>query len=457
MSFIIEEGTRLSESLLWRLQLEAYQKFGPQAWIQKSVPFYPTSTPLIAHNYANVVLGYLRDLIRQQQFNFSDPFYIFDLGAGSGRFSYLFLKYFLDQLKYVSTDPIKIRFIMTDITQKNIFFWKLHPYFKKYIDAGILDFAIYFHSDQKPLEILLSNQEIGEGSLQNPVVLLANYFFDTIPQDFFKISNGNLFEGKFTLSMPEEHKGDAIDPNLISKLSLSHSFSLVADPDNYYKDDQQLNKFLNEYYTELVESCFIFPIGPISTLRYFSKLSSGRLLLVCGDQGMASKEQVKEMQEPKIALHDTFSFPVDYYALWRYFSFCGGSAWLPSLPDTKFVVMSAVMGGPAEKYRETEFAFKSALDAFSPSDYWNITQGIAELEPPMPLENLIAFLKLGHWDPLSAYLFSDAILKQIPEASDEVKRNLVQVIKKLKDAYYPVNMSENEMIQNEFDKWLGML
>lgn len=456
---IIESEKRLSESLLWELQKTAYQQFGPSAWSKKGVPFYLTSTPMIAHHYASIVLGFLRDLLKQNA-DVSQPIYIFDLGAGSGRFSYLFLKHFLSMLNQVLPSfPFKIRYIMTDITHQNIDFWQKHPLMEPFIDAGILDFAIYHHEEKEPLKLIKSDQILGEGSIKNPAVLIGNYFFDTIPQDLFRIKDLQFEEGRVTLKLSDKIDFDPekkIDPDWISELDLSYTYYLIEDSENYYKGDKAISAFLFEYASKISDATFLFPVGAFQTLQYFSKLSPRGYLLICSDQGVASVSQVKENKQPAISLHDTFSFPVDYHAIADYFKKNGGIGWLTSMPDPIFVVMSGVWKGHFEKYRETEFAFRNTLDAFEPKDYWYIINGVVESNPALSLENLISFLKLGHWDPINAYFFQEAMLKQIPKASERSKKMLIQVIHRIWEEYYPVSYGEQEFIQN-FGKMMLLL
>ena len=76
---VLEKGVRLSKSILWGLQTAAYCQFGPDAWSSKEVPFYITSNPYIARQYAYVVLGYLRDCFAPNAatpIDLSQPIYI---------------------------------------------------------------------------------------------------------------------------------------------------------------------------------------------------------------------------------------------------------------------------------------------------------------------------------------------------------------------------------------------
>ena len=60
----------------------------------------------------------------------NEPLYIIELGAGSGKFSYLMLKA-LEELREVSDFPIdKIVYVMTDFTENNFNFWRDHPSLK---------------------------------------------------------------------------------------------------------------------------------------------------------------------------------------------------------------------------------------------------------------------------------------------------------------------------------------
>ena len=64
---VLEKEVPFSESLLWKLQAEAYQGFGISAWSQKGVPSYLTAHPLTARGYAKTTLGFLQDIQNKQR------------------------------------------------------------------------------------------------------------------------------------------------------------------------------------------------------------------------------------------------------------------------------------------------------------------------------------------------------------------------------------------------------
>ena len=87
--------TRLSHSHLWQSQKEYFIQHGVEAWRQNIVPSYVKTNPFIAQAYAQVVFGYLDDILQQNpDGDLDQSFYILELGAGSGRFAFHFLKQF---------------------------------------------------------------------------------------------------------------------------------------------------------------------------------------------------------------------------------------------------------------------------------------------------------------------------------------------------------------------------
>lgn len=449
MANFLEEEKKLSESILWQLQKTAYEDFGLSVWTHKRLPFYLTSTPMIAHQYANVVLGFIRDL-KNQGLDLTQPLYIFDLGAGTGRFSYLFLKHLLEILQQLFDENINIQYVMTDMVEENIEFWQKHSLLKPYIEKGVLDFAFYYHSQNAPLKLIRSGKEIGKGSLDHPVILLANYFFDSLPQDLFMVNQGQLFEGRITTKIKGEQDIDLAqknDPKWIMQLEPTYTYHLIDQPANYYGAQTDLSKLLIEYSQHIEEGMFLFPLDAFKVFKYFNELCTREFLLVCADQGVASKEQVKAYSQPKISLHDTFSFPVDYYAFSFYFRQKAGKAWLTSLPDAQFVVMSAIGGKLLGQYRETQWAFRNAIDAFEPVDYWNMLTGMPEMNPPLSIENIIALLKLGQWDPVNLHHFWNAIQQQVSQASKSTKEKLARVIHRAWEEYFPVGLQEQVFIR----------
>src|SRR3984885_14358589 len=104
---IIEQHKRFSHSALWRFQREYFDKEGINAWVNQ-VPFYITSNPFIAKSYAQLVIAFIRSWTKKHPESKHHPFYIMELGTGSGRFSYYVVKILDDMLKELGMSDIRI-------------------------------------------------------------------------------------------------------------------------------------------------------------------------------------------------------------------------------------------------------------------------------------------------------------------------------------------------------------
>src|SRR5215217_5654324 len=175
----LEENQRLSRSLLWRLQRNYFEQQGIDAWSSGAVPHHITSSPFIADAYARVVMGFLRDW---STLDCVQPVHIVELGSGSGRFAYSFLKKFLNLHRNSILKAIPIRYVMTDFTTRNLEYWSTHPWLRPFIKEGSLDFARFDLESDVQFELLGSGEILSTATLSNPLIVISNYVFDSTPQ-----------------------------------------------------------------------------------------------------------------------------------------------------------------------------------------------------------------------------------------------------------------------------------
>src|SRR5947209_9498405 len=110
--FIVETRRPFSSSHIWQLQDAYFAGRGVEAWRQGEVPHYVTSNPTIANSYAEIVLGFRRD--RQRLAATPGPLTIIELGAGSGRFAFHFLRRLEALCAEADVPPTGFRYILTD-------------------------------------------------------------------------------------------------------------------------------------------------------------------------------------------------------------------------------------------------------------------------------------------------------------------------------------------------------
>lgn len=419
----VEKDKRLSESILWRLQDKAFMEFGPDAWISKGVPSYLTSSPFTAHAFVNLVIGYLR-----RKLDPNEPLYLFDLGAGSGRFSYLFIKELKERLARLSHLHQNVCLVMTDITVENLKFWEEHPKLAPLLEEGWIDLALFWHDS--PLPIRLWKKGIALKETVNPVVLIGNYFFDTLPQELYQVRDGELFEGLVTVESGSGRELD--DPEGIADLKVSFSY-----PEKVTETE------LTKEYLKYDDLTFLLPVGGFQALETFERLSGGRLLLIACDQGAVSPSQ---MEEPQMAKHGCFSFPVNYHAIGRWFERRGGTPLISSFSNPAFVHFTALLGQGDDA--EVKEAFHSYFDPFEPQDYWRLEIKAEEETKGMSLEYLWLLLKLGHWDPLTFNALIPKILPKIGGASPEMKEKFKEATQRTWEVFFPVTKEEGNFVLN---------
>lgn len=458
---IIEKNKRLAESLLWQLQGAAYELFGPRAWSEKGVPCYLTSNPMIAKYYAHIALGFLQDCAAAGALDWELPVYCFDLGAGTGRLAYLFLKEFLPILRATPFgNKLTFCYIMTDISEENRSFWLNHPQLAPYFRAGLLESAAYKH-DTKKREFYLeySKKEIDLAALANPCLLIANYFFDTIPQDLFKIHHGKLYEGRVTLEATEDKEKEnekaleisceQLDPEIIATLKATWDYSLLTPEQtrDYYTNCKGAQGLLDYYLKTYEELTILLPFGACQTVDFFRECSRNRLLLLASDQGVVTEEQLRNWGDPTLSLHGSFSLPVSYHGLAHYFLQAQGTPFLTALPDPLFVTIAAALDTKVADFPMTNMAFNALLNAFEPKDYWRLVEEGMKRSMPT-LEEILIWIKLGNWDPTNFHTFFGAICSALPQASQAQCTALLHTLERVYDNFFWIEASNAIFLTN---------
>lgn len=441
MGLILEQNQRLSRSLLWHFQRTFFDQQGVEAWRQGMVPFYVTSNPFIAQAYARVVFGFLRDCYAARDeaagfapLDLSQPIYIVELGAGSGRFGAYFLKRLLDFMKHPILNDVRVQYVMTDFTERNIAYWQAHPALQPLIEAGQLDFARFDAGNDQELVLRHSGAILSPGTVKNPMVVIANYCFDSLPQDVFYIADGQLYESLITLHSPQPVP-DQMDQQFLAGLEITHEH--VPATADYY-DDPDLNHVLKAYQERLPNTFLLFPYAAFQCLRTFARLSAGKLLLLSGDKGYSREEDLISREPPEIALHGSFSMMVNYHALGQFILQQGGQVLSTPHRHTSLCICAFLLGQLPGGYAETRLAYAKAVENGGPDDFYMLREGIRKHYNGFTLGELLAYLRLSGWD---ADLFIEcfpALMEQSKSASPTLKEEFYWALQQIWDTYYPI-------------------
>jgi len=441
--FVVESRKRLSDSIIWRLQREAYTRRAQTAWAPDAVPFYITSNAYIAAAYAGVVVGFLRDCVSALApplgpFDREAPAYVLELAAGSGQFAYLFLKKLLPALREVpALAGLRFRYVMSDLVPGNVEAWRARERLRPFVEEGVLDFAGFDIEQDREIRLLVSGETLSAKTLRNPLAVIGNYTFDTTAQDAFWMRDGKLHEGLATLVSDRKEEAP-LDPTVVSRATLRFEQRPVAT--DYY-EDKALNGVLAHYAETLGNTSLLFPIGALKGIRSLMALSRDRLLVLSADKGYTHEDELVARGDPQLAVHggDCFSMMVNYHAIGLYFRERGGQALHPATRDKRLKVSAFLQGGSETAWPETASAFRQATSGFSPCDYFTLASEVRKQLPAATLEVILALLRLGEWDSHLLYNYSSAIAEQAKNAPDHLRQELVRAVEKCWEHYYPMS------------------
>lgn len=443
MRVVLEENRRLSESMIWGLQRNFFDRRSFNAWVEGVLPHYVTSNPFIANAYARTVFGFLRDcqaVARGRKssgfppLNPDRPVYIIELGAGTGRFAFHFLKKLLGLKNHSALKNMSVKYVMTDLAERNVEFWSSHPALMPFVEEGVLDFAGFDVERDDDLRLRHSGDVVAVGTVKNPLVLIANYVFDSIPQDLFYFEGGQMHECLVTLSSAREELNPD-DPEFFRRVEVSYEHH-PASPEYY--DDLELNRILQEYQQRLAGTTIPFPCAALQCLRRLARLARGRMLLLSADKGYVAEESLLRPGQPELSIHGSFSMMVNYHAIGQYFENQGGRVLHTAHRHSSLSITAFLLGQHPHGYVETCQAFVETIENCGPDDFFTLTKGIATNYDALTLEQLLALLRLSAWD---AKIFQETfptLLSCVEFAPPPVKQEIYYVIGQVWDNYYHI-------------------
>jgi tetratricopeptide (TPR) repeat protein len=432
---ILEAEKPLSQSMLWKLQMDFFANQGPEAWIKGIVPQYITTNPYIANLYAKTVFGYCRDYAAREGFDKNTTIYIMELASGVGRFTYTFLKRFLHIIENSSLKGLKFKYIVTDLAERNIEYWQNHSFLKPFFESGVLDCATFDMAKDEEVRLRNSGEVLRSGNLKNPLILFANYTFDSLPQDTFYVNNGELHEGLITITS----QGEQVD---------SEDKSILAGLDYYYTDkqiegfgyyeDANYNNILSHYKDSLEDTAFSLPIIALRCINRLKKLFNDDIIMISADKGYKDEEAMHKNYHPYLSKHGCISMTVNFHALELYFKGLGGNA-IHSIYEHENVNMSLfLLSQSSHDFIETTMAYNEIIESIGPDDFYIIKRSVVPLNKSFTTKELLTFLRFTVWDARTFLEFYNTLLERIQNEKDFPKDELIDVIYKVWEHYFPI-------------------
>jgi Putative S-adenosyl-L-methionine-dependent methyltransferase len=402
--------TALSESPVWELQREWYEARATQAFAE--VPHQVVDNPFVSAAYARVVFGYLRDTAPDPD----EPLYIVELGAGAGRFAHGFTRELEALLDATPLELPQVVYVMTDVAESTLADWAANPL----LANAMIDFA---HFDVGSTETLqLRRRGIALDALANPLVVIANYIFDSVPTDAFAIEGERLEECRLSV------EGDDIE-------TMDLSFERHPAQLPHY-GDPELDDLIEHYMETLEDSVVTIPRAAIECLRRLQALSGGRMLLLTADKAYTTETGLSGRREPELSRHGSFSLMVNLHAFGLWARGRGGDMLDGGDRHTTIAVVALLLG--EGEHLETRQAYDDAIERFGPDDLMTLSEGLEKSAEHMSAAELASVLRLTLWDSFTLMGIADTLLGKIAEADEATREDLRDALYEVYERHYPV-------------------
>eukprot|EP00466_Bigelowiella_natans_P008183 jgi/Bigna1/134792/aug1.26_g9500 len=430
-----------------------YDQQGVGAWSNGIVPNFVTTNCCIAKMYANVIFGFLCDVFSpagMEAFHVdpSQPLYIMELGAGHGKFSFLLMKHLLKMKEFLPETKMKVpfKFIMTDFTENNISFWQNHPSLRPFVKMGLVDFAKFDAENDMEIYLIMAKKTLNKHTMKNPMVLVANYIFDTLRHEAFRIHEGKLQEALITVTSERAFEPDVNDPGLIKRFRPKWSYRGVSHKDYFTGKQADLNPILERMVrrSALRNASILIPVGGINCLRNLIDLTGGRLFFLSGDKAYNYENEMKGLRDPHIAIHGSFSMMVNYDAVRYYFETRGGFSVHTPYQDG-FKVAAFILGADRSIVKRGRLNFTMSLKSFGPDNFSTLQRSIKDKIEKPSLKLVLSLLRLSGYDSDVFYKFRQFLIDKLghPYTSEKIQQDIRRDIVEIYSLYYPLSKSKD--------------
>lgn len=426
---------RFSEAPIWELQRAYYEEQGLKAWNNDQVPQYITSNPMIATAYAEMIFGFLQD--RAGQGHLSETVTILELGAGAGRLAFHILKKLCEIIDYAGTPLPPFRYVMSDLPVKNITSWQQHPSLLPFVEQGILDFARFDAVQDTELYLVRAELSIKPGDLQQPLLLVANYFFDSIPQELIYVDEGKIFECEVSIQYSAD--ADSDNPSdVLGKIIPQYHYRRAA---NYEAETYTYHDVIALYQQKLEDSHILFPVVGLTCLERLARLSKEGFVLLTADKGDHRIENWEFAEPPELIHHGSFSLTANYHAIQHVLEQKGAQSLFTTHHYKNLNIGCILMLDAPMSYTNTRLGYKRFVERFGPDDFFSMKEWGDHQLDAMEIQQILVFWRLGGYDAEWFIHSAERISELLPTASDEEMLDLQQGIRLMWTGYYPMEQS----------------
>ncbi|OMF22697.1 hypothetical protein BK133_25685 [Paenibacillus sp. FSL H8-0548] len=428
---------RFSEAPIWELQRSYFEEQGIKAWESDEVPQYITSNPVIGTAYAEIIFSFLQD--RAQLGESAEPVTIVELGAGSGRLAFHALKALTALVDEAELKLPPFRYVMSDLPLKNITYWQQHESLRSFTEQGLLDFAKFDAVRDTELHLTQAGITLRAGDLRQPLLIIANYFFDSIPQELIYVDESKIYECRVSYEPAGETEALTAAGRLEQMVPEYH-YHRAAE---YEEQSYPYREVIELYKQRLEDAHILFPTIGLSCLERLGQLSPEGFLLLTADKGDHRLENWEFAEPPKLIHHGSFSLTANYHAIQHTFECRGALSYFTKHHYKNLNVGCMLMLNTPSSYAHTRLAYRRFVDRFGPDDFFSLKLWFDEHLGLLDLTQMIAFWRLSRYDSQLFLQCKDRLQELLPDASEEEAGDLYAGISVMWASYYPMNEPHN--------------
>lgn len=419
----LERDVPLSQSLIWRANSRHYAERGLKSWTEDFIPQFITNNPFIAESYARLVNSFLLDCSQcaatpPGKISPSNPLRILELGAGLGKFSYLLLKHLAALLHARGIPLTAVSYCMTDCSETLIDSWRANSFLAEFVQQGVLQFASLDANERIQTRFLAGEGSGPEQNGRGPLVVIANYFFDSLPQDVFRIKQGHISERLQTTGYPETDHASDTHPSLANLQFEYIDRPLIAD---HYLD-ASWNRILETYRTEIADATILFPTQVFRELQSIREFTPSGLLVLASDKGFTRTENLPQLpDEPRFEFHSAncFSTMVNFDAIAKFFRFSGGTALLPSRNSSRLHTCAFLQGPSAAQFPAVVSTYAEINNGFLVDDLFGLLDWLNAHLEELTVAQALSLLRLTRWDTTTFIRLFPVLVRQIRNVTAE--------------------------------------
>jgi hypothetical protein len=446
---LLEKDVPISRSVIWRLQREFYAQRGLKAWTEDRVPQFITNNAFIAEIYARIVFGFICDCVDlegkdSKSPSAQNPLRILELGAGPGKFSFLFLRHLEELLQSRQISLNTVRYCMSDCSDSLIQSWRASKPLSQFLDRGILQFELLDVSGETNSRFLRGDSSQTMQQTRGPLIVIANYVFDSLPYDAFVIKEGQLFELLQTTTASSPISGNAV-PEGLSHLQFSYS-SAETTTDRYA--DRAWNSILDVYRRSLPGATVSFPSQALKTLDALARFASGTMLVLAADKGYVREDSLLLSQGvPTYEFHSAncCSQLVNFDAIAKCFEAIGGESFLPEKQSSSLHICAFLQHQPGAQFPSMKASIQETRSAIGPDDLFALLAWLNPHMEEMSVPQILALLRLSRWDTITFVRLFPVLARQIRSISAE-RNDLRNAVLLTWANHFPIMPSDNLLV-----------